>query len=496
MIELKEYSLCFGHFNVIHPGHLRYFQTARLYNEKIIVALEGDKQLESSNTGDWFSEDERAQAVAALEVIDKVVILDSGNLVNLVDKLKPSVLVLGREFERDRATEVATAIASVRSFHGQIVYATGELQFASGNVFYARQDELELEKWRSFEKSLTAKGIEIDELASRLTKEDSPNLLIIGDTIVDQYIACDPVGMSAEAPVVVVKELDRRDFIGGAAIVSAHAAALGANSKYLSVTGEDLEADMVIEKLVEAGVTSHLIKDSTRPTTKKIRYMVENQKLFRVSRLKEHSISKEIEQKLVEKIWELAASTDAIIVSDFVYGVITPTIVEELVEVAKRKNILLLGDLQCSSQIGNVTKFNHFFLICPTEREARIALSNQDDSIEYIANLLMEKTHCKNLIVKLGAEGLIVYSKDNSSEFIHRQHFPSLSTTPVDVTGAGDSMLAAVAVGITKGLSLVEAAALGCCVSAVAVQRVGNIQVMPDELSDLIQKRKSKAYGW
>ena len=494
--DLKDYSLCFGHFNIIHPGHLRYLQTARLHNEKIVVALESDKQLAKSSVGDWFPEGERAEAVAALEIVDKVIILDSGYLVDLVKILEPRVLVLGREFERDRANEVAEAIASVRIVGGKIIYATGEVRFASTNLFAARQDELELEKWRSFEKSLTAKGIELDDLSSRLTKGDSSNLLIIGDTIVDQYIACDPVGMSAEAPVVVVKELDRRDFIGGAAIVSAHAAALGANSKYLSVTGEDPEADMVYEKLVEAGVTPHLIKDSTRPTTKKIRYMVENQKLFRVSRLKEHSISKELEQKLIGKIWELAASADAIIVSDFVYGVITPTIVDELVGVAKHNNISLLGDLQCSSQIGNVTKFNDFFLICPTEREARIALANRDDSIEYIANLLMEKTRCQNLIIKLGAEGLIVYSKDNSSEFIHRQHFPSLSTTPVDVTGAGDSMLAAVAVGITKGLSLVEAAALGCCVSAVAVQRVGNIQVVPDELSDLIQKRKSKAYGW
>ena len=495
-LDLKDYSLCFGHFNIIHPGHLRYLQTARLHNEKIVVALESDMQLAKSGAGDWFPEGERAEAVAALEIVDKVIILDSGYLVDLVKILEPRVLVLGREFERDRATEVAEAIASVRIVGGKIIYATGEVRFASTNLFAARQDELELEKWRSFEKSLTAKGIELDDLSSRLIKGNSSNLLIIGDTIVDQYIACDPVGMSAEAPVVVVKELDRRDFIGGAAIVSAHAAALGANSKYLSVTGEDPEADMVYEKLVEAGVTPHLIKDSTRPTTKKIRYMVENQKLFRVSRLKEHSISKELEQKLIGKIWELAASADAIIVSDFVYGVITPTIVDELVGVAKHNNISLLGDLQCSSQIGNVTKFNDFFLICPTEREARIALANRDDSIEYIANLLMEKTRCQNLIIKLGAEGLIVYSKDNSSEFIHRQHFPSLSTAPVDVTGAGDSMLAAVAVGITKGLSLVEAAALGCCVSAVAVQRVGNIQVFPDELSDLIQKRKSKAYGW
>jgi bifunctional ADP-heptose synthase (sugar kinase/adenylyltransferase) len=186
-------------------------------------------------------------------------VFDSGYLVDLVKILEPRVLVLGREFERDRATEVAEAIASVRIVGGKIIYATGEVRFASTNLFAARQDELELEKWRSFEKSLTAKGIELDDLSSRLIKGNSSNLLIIGDTIVDQYIACDPVGMSAEAPVVVVKELDRRDFIGGAAIVSAHAAALGANSKYLSVTGEDPEADMVYGKLVEAGVTERYL---------------------------------------------------------------------------------------------------------------------------------------------------------------------------------------------------------------------------------------------
>ena len=106
-----DYALCFGHFNVIHPGHLRYFQTAHSYKGKIVVALEGDRRLTELARGEWFTENERAQAVAALEIIDKVVILDSGDLAELVSTLKPALLILGREFEGERAPEVAAAIA-------------------------------------------------------------------------------------------------------------------------------------------------------------------------------------------------------------------------------------------------------------------------------------------------------------------------------------------------------------------------------------------------
>ena len=81
---------------------------------------------------------------------------------------------------------------------------------------------------------------------------------------------------------------------------------------------------------------------------------------------------------------------------------------------------MLFGVLQCSSQIGNISKFQRFKLLCPTEREARIALGNQHDGVEYIANLLIESTESKNLILKLGAEGFIAYDKELNPDFLHR----------------------------------------------------------------------------
>ena len=101
--------------------------------------------------------------------------------------------------------------------------------------------------------------------------------------------------MSAEAPVLVVRELKSREYLGGAAIVATHASSLGAKCHYLSVVGQDENAKLVKQQLDRYQVTHSLIPDSSRPTTFKIRYMVEKQKLFRVSRLQEHSLSAEVE---------------------------------------------------------------------------------------------------------------------------------------------------------------------------------------------------------
>ena len=128
--------------------------------------------------------------------------------------------------------------------------------------------------------------------------------------------------------------------------------------------------------------------------------MVENQKLFRVSRLKEHSLDVTLEKNIIERVLELAPLLDGIIVSDFVYGVISSRVLQTLTTVARDHNIPLFGDLQCSSQIGNITKFKNFDLICPTEREARIALGVQNEGIEWVAHRLMNKTGSKNIIMK------------------------------------------------------------------------------------------------
>ena len=213
--------------------------------------------------------------------------------------------------------------------------------------------------------------------------------------------------------------------------------------------------------------------------------------MFRVSRLREHPISSEIEGQFIEKINEFAQGINAIMISDFVYGVITPNIQQHIVDLCRERKIQLIGDLQCSSQIGNVAKFKNFNLITPTEREARIALGKQEEGIEWIANKLIEETYSEKLVLKLGAEGFISYSKNNDNS-LERHYFPAINSNPLDVAGAGDALLSALACGLSSNSCWKNTCALSAIVASLAVQRLGNVPIKKEEVQDFVGKVFSK----
>ncbi|MDC3232467.1 PfkB family carbohydrate kinase [Prochlorococcus sp. AH-716-A09] len=152
-------------------------------------------------------------------------------------------------------------------------------------------------------------------------------------------------------------------------------------------------------------------------------------------------------------------------------------------KISKENDIKLLGDVQCSSQIGYITKLRMFDLICANEKEARIALNDNFSGLETICKKLITETKVKNLIIKLGSKGFILYQSKNKDEIIS-QPFPALSSHPVDVAGAGDSLLATMACGISCGIPIVTTAALSCCVSCISVERMGNVPITANELQN------------
>ena len=198
---------------------------------------------------------------------------------------------------------------------------------------------------------------------------------------------------------------------------------MGAKCEFLSVLGVDDTAKIIKEKINNQGITSHFIEDPSRPTTFKKRYLVENQKLFRVSRLSDNLIEEDVENQIIEKLEEITSDINGIIISDFVYGVITEKIIEKILILAEKYKFKIFGDLQCSSQVGLVTKFKNFNLISPNEKEARIALQDKDSGLEAVSMKLLEITKSDNLVMKLGPEGFISYQGESSRKFL-RQSFP------------------------------------------------------------------------
>jgi rfaE bifunctional protein kinase chain/domain len=477
------FVLCYGHFNLTHPGHIRYLQYAKTLVGKLVVAIVSDKELDEDSFGQHFSEEERAESITNLQIVDYVVILNELTLNELIDVMKPEVLVLGKEFEKKQPKKISLAIDAANK-KGKVVFHAGEIHYSNSNLLYENVSNIESSNRSKLSSICKDYDITLNTLQSRLNSFSGSKLVVIGDTIVDNYVACDALGMSAEAPVLVVKELENREFIGGAAIVASHVAALGAKCHYISVTGKDECSNMVFKSLVEQGITTNLIVDLSRPTTYKTRYMVDNQKLFRVSRIKDHKISKNIEQEIIDRLTILAPDIDGIMISDFVYGVITQNILDTISNLSSQFNIKLYGDLQCSSQVGDVSKFRGFDLITPTEKESRIALSDNESGIEWIANTLMDHTNSKNMLIKLGSDGFIAYGNTKSS--LERQNFPALTVNPVDVTGAGDSLFAVMSVAISSGANLMEASIIGACMASLTVREVGNTPIEVNKLSSYI----------
>ena len=483
VLEDKESTLAYGHFSTIHPGHIRYLKHAKSIGEKLIIALIGkinNKQLE-------YSQKERSEALKLLSLGDLIVLLNADELSIAIQKINPKLLVLGNEYKLSDEVGVKDAIKIQRSLRKKVIFHSGDIQYASTDLLLSSGEQISKTRKGEFINACKRNNLTKEKLLSSINEWKTSKIIVIGDTIVDQYAACEAIGMSAEAPIVVVKELETKNFIGGAAIVASHIKALGANCHFISVVGKDDMADTVKNELTNRNITHKLIKDKSRPTTFKKRYLVENQKLFRVSRLEEHNLDKNIEDKIINEIEKAALNADGIVISDFVYGVITERILKKIVELSHSNNLLIFGDVQCSSQVGSIAKLKEFSLLCPNEREARITLQDKDSGLEELSKKLIKLTSVKNLIMKLGSKGFITYEGTNENKQ-KSQAFPALCVNPIDVSGAGDALLSVMSVGMSSRQSVMISSALASCVSCLAVENLGNKPIRKEDLIEFINR--------
>jgi len=483
-VECHGSVLTYGHFSTIHPGHIRYLRHARSLGRQLVVALIGDAGQPQANPYP-FNQQERAEALGLLGLADTIVLLSNEDLSQAVSKLKPSILVLGTELEGSAKLKQALALLEFQG--GKVQFHAGDVHYASTELLTTSEQELRYKRRLQFQAACRRQGLALGELVKSTQAWSQTRLIVLGDTIVDQYAACEAIGMSAEAPVVVVRELAKRNFIGAAAVVAAHIRALGAQCDLVSVVGNDSTADLVKRELKSQDIGDALTVDPSRPTTFKKRYVVENQKLFRVSRLEQHNLDAAIEAQVIERLEALAQHAGGIVVSDFVYGVVTPRVLRVVAELARRHDLLLFGDLQCSSQVGSITRFQDFSLLCPNERELRLALQDKDSGLENLCQQLLETTRCERLVIKLASEGFIAYDRVANGK-VRSQPFPALSVNPLDVAGAGDSVLAVMATGLASRQAMMPTAALACCMAALTVETMGNTPVATQTLVNCLSE--------
>ncbi len=476
----------YGHFSSIHPGHIRYLQNAKSLGEILITVLRGDKDKKEEEKY-AFSIEERSKSLAMLNICDYVIHLKNDEINELVNLINPSTLVFGTDYKYLLFEEIKETIDLAKNKNIDVIFNSGDVNYSTSELLESSTDELDVASKKLFFNSCKKQNIDLKELSNKISELKETPILIIGDTIIDEYTACEALGMSAEAPVLVVKELESKMYCGGAAVVASHIKNLGGNCFFATITGDDKHADFLEKDLNEKSIINYVLRDKSRPTTYKKRYMVDNQKLFRVSKLEDEPLSKDLENEFIENILKIIPKVKGIVISDFSYGLITEKILETIIECALRSNIKLFADSQCSSQLGSITKFQNYTLLCPNEKEARFSLQNKFSGLESLVNELFKISNPKNIILKLGKQGFIAYQKKSNGK-VFNQHFPALSSNPIDVAGAGDSLLACMSLAISSGVNFMDAAALSSFMCMIAVESMGNKSITNKQLVSRISQ--------
>lgn len=467
-----------GRFNVLHPGHIRLFKFARSLELKLVVAVESDQVAGSAA---HIPEHLRLESVRSCSLVDEAFIL-SEPVPQLIERLRPSFVVKGREHEARFNAEAAV----LEGYGGRLLFSSGDMQFSSTDLIrkeVAGQTDTSIGLPTSY---MARHGIGVERLSAVIESFSKLRVVTVGDLIVDDYIACEPLGMSHEDPTVVVSPIDRRRFIGGAGIVASHAKGLGAESTLLSVTGSDSVREFCLTEFQRLGVWNHLLEDCSRPTTLKERYRSHGKTLLRVSHLQQAAVSLSLQRELIEKASKAIKNCDLLILADFNYGVLPQAVVDELVRAARENNVKVAADSQSSSQLGDISRFKGVALLLPTEREARVSMQNREDGLVVLAEQLRQKSKAQHILLKLAADGVLVHSPDSSSNGWVTDQVEALNNSPKDVAGAGDSMLVASGLTLAAGGSIWEAACLGSVAAAIQVSRVGNRPLSGNEMKRVL----------
>ena len=458
-----------GNFNIVHPGHLRLLQFAAECADFLVVGVT------ERSSGAKLPEEMRVEGVRAISVVGYAFVLRESPE-EFIAKLKPSVVVKGKEFEGRSNPEQAV----IESYGGKLLFGSGEVRFSSLELLrreYLETDFTSIRKPREFPKR---HGFDLRDIRDALQGFRNLRVAVIGDLIVDDYIDCDPIGMSQEDPTIVVTPIESKRFVGGAGIVAAHAQGLGAKVNYFSVAGSDEACWFAKQTLKKHGVEQTILADSSRPTTLKQRYRAEGKTLLRVSHLRQHDVSAAISNSLFDAVVQTLPQTDLLIFSDFNYGCLPQGLVDRLIELANHHGVMMVADSQASSQISDISRFRGMKLITPTEREARLAMHDPNSGLAVLAEALRKKAQADNVVITLGAEGLLIHAR-NSSDWITDQ-LPTFNSSPKDTAGAGDSFLTCAAMGLCTGLDIWRSVYLGSLAAACQVSRVGNTPLTQADL--------------
>lgn len=480
----RRVGMCHGVFDLVHPGHLRHLAYLKERVDILVVSVTCDREVTKGPYRPYVPEALRALNLAALEVVDYVMIDRQTTPIAAIEALQPDVFAKGYEYHAEGLSpETHAEAVAVQSYGGEMLFTPGDVAYSSTAILQAIPPTLAVEKLLAL---LDSEGITFQDLRDAM--RPGVRATVVGDTIVDAYTAGVLLGASQKTPALSVQRQETALFAGGAAVVARHLRAAGAEVTLLTVLGKDWPGDWIVQQLAPE-ITLRDALDPRRPTTYKERFQVDGRILLQVDRVDNAPIG---EATLAGLERDLASSDPALVIfSDFRHGLFGPHSTDRLTR-AIPPRALKVADSQVATRWGNVLDFRGFDLLTPNEREARFALGDQDSGLRPLALALFQRAGCRGLLLKLAHRGLLGYQRPDVQvrDFFAVESFVDRLVDPV---GAGDALLAYASLALLTTGRLVIAAVLGSLAAAVACERAGNVPVTDAEVREKLDALEKRA---
>jgi rfaE bifunctional protein nucleotidyltransferase chain/domain len=467
----KVVVLCHGVFDLVHMGHIRHLEAARKEGDILVVTLTADRYVNKGPGRPIFPDHMRAEMMAAIGYVDYVAVNESPTAESVLRALKPSVYVKGSDYENPEE-DVTGGIRQEREAledHGGRIVFTKDITFSSSALINRYLDVYD-PPLRDFLSDFRER-VQLDGLLSLIDSIKDKRVLMVGETIIDEYQYVEGLGKPSKENIVATQSKGRELFAGGVIAAANHLADFCAEVEVVTTLGKADSFEKLIRENLRPNVKLSVVYVDEVPTTRKTRFVEVSymRKLFEVYTFDDTPLAGKPEARLNNMLAEKAAGFDLVVVTDFGHGMISPSAIATLA--GKARFLAVNSQTNAGNQGFNlITKYPRADYICIDGGEARLAVSEKYRDLAVIAGELLPKSiACSKLIVTGGVNGCYTYDAGAGT---HR--IPAFTKTVIDTVGAGDAFFAITSPLVAAGGDMEQVGFIGNAVGAMKVGIVGH----------------------
>ena len=467
----KSIVLCHGVFDLLHVGHIKHLKKAKNLGDKLIVTVTSDRFVNKGPNRPVFNQNLRCEAIAALESVDFVAVNDSPTAINSIKTLKPNIYCKGKDYKNlkdDITGEIKNEIKELKKINGKVFF-TEELTFSSSRLIN-RSTDFYSDKQKKIIKKIN-KNYNFKLIKKTIDNFKELKILVMGETIIDQYIFSEALGKSGKEPMLVLKEFKKDQYLGGVLNIARNLSEFSNKISILSNLGEKKDYLKEIKSELPKKIKTNFIFKKDSPTIVKRRYVdkVNNSKVIGIYNINDEILSKKNELQFNKLLEREIKKNDLVIVSDYGHGLISK---KSAKIICKYSNFLALNAQVNASNIGyhTIRNYNNFDTLIINEKEIRHEMRDKISKLEFLMTKLSKEKIINNLIVTLGGKGSVLYNRKKNKYF----YIDAYANKIVDKIGAGDTMLSLIGPCLKSKIDSDTSLLISSLAAAQSVETIGN----------------------